>query len=88
MKSKHIAAETEKDTVLQRVIKNLNEGWLRGDCQQYYNIRAELSVVNSLLLRKNRIVIPQSLRPEMLKRLHEGHLGMEKCKRRARMAVY
>lgn len=24
----------------------------------------------------------------MLKRLHEGHLGMEKCKRRARTAVY
>ena len=88
MKSKQIAAETQKDTVLQRVIKNLNEGWSRGDCQQYYNIRAELSVVNGLLLRKNRIVIPQSLRPEMLKRLHEGHLGMEKCKRRARMAVY
>ena len=88
MKSKQIAAETEKDTVLQRVIKNLNEGWSRGDCQQYYNIRAELSVVNGLLLRKNRIVIPQSLRSEMLKRLHEGHLGMEKCKRRARTAVY
>ncbi|KAF7643185.1 hypothetical protein LDENG_00243930, partial [Lucifuga dentata] len=58
------------------------------DCQQYYNIRAELNVVNGLLLRENRIVIPQLLRPEMLKRLHEGHLSMEKCKRRARTAVY
>ena len=45
MKSKQIAAETEKDTSLQRVIKNLNEGWPRGDFQQYYNIRVELSVV-------------------------------------------
>ncbi len=24
----------------------------------------------------------------MLKRLHEGHLGTEKCKRRARTAIY
>lgn len=87
-KSKQIAAETEKDPILQRVMKNLKEKWPRGDCQQYYNIRSELSVINGLLHRKNQIVIPQSLRKEMLKRLHEGHLGMEKCKRRARTAVY
>ena len=87
-KSQQIAAETEKDPILQRVMKNLKESWPRGDCQQFYNIRAELSVVNGLLLRKNRIVIPQSLRKEMLKRLHEGHLGIEKCKRRARTSIY
>ena len=88
MKSRLIAEETKKDVVLQRVIKLMNEGWSRGECKQYYNIRGELSFVNGLLLRKNRIVIPQSLRADMLKRLHEGHLGMEKCKRRARTAVY
>ncbi|KAI7814577.1 hypothetical protein IRJ41_021834 [Triplophysa rosa] len=87
-KSKQIAAETEKDKDLQMVIKHLNEGWPRGTCSQYYNIRTELSVVKGLLLRQNRIVIPQSLRPDMMRRLHEGHLGAEKCKRRARIAVY
>ena len=87
-KSKQIVAETEKDPVLQRVMKNLKENWPRGECPSYYNVRAELSVINGLLLRKNRIVIPQSLRKEMLKRLHEGHLGMEKCKRRARTSMY
>lgn len=30
-KSKQLAAETEKDTGLQRVIKNQNEGWPRGE---------------------------------------------------------
>lgn len=88
MKSKQIAAETEKDGYLQKVIKHMKEGWRKGECQQYFNIRAELSLVNGLLLRNNRVVIPQSLRPEMLQRLHEGHLGIEKCKRRARTAVY
>lgn len=47
-----------------------------------------MSVVEGLLLRQNRIVIPQALRKEMLRRLHEGHLGAEKCKRRARTAIY
>ena len=87
-KSRQTAAATKQDACLQRVIKHLNDGWPRSECRQFYNIRGELSIVNGLLLRKNRIIIPQSLRPEMLKRLHEGHLGMEKCKRRARTAVY
>ncbi|XP_054864601.1 uncharacterized protein K02A2.6-like [Amphiprion ocellaris] len=88
MKSKQIAAETQKDTYLQRVMALLHGKWPRGECQPYYNIRAELSVVNGLLLRQNRVVIPNSLREDMLKRLHEGHLGIEKCKRRARTAVF
>lgn len=87
-KSHQIKAETQKDSSLQRVITLLNGKWPRGECKTYYNIRAELSVVNGLLLRQNRVVIPHSLRGDILKRLHEGHLGIEKCKRRARTAVY
>uniref|UniRef100_A0AAR2KRY5 Gypsy retrotransposon integrase-like protein 1 n=1 Tax=Pygocentrus nattereri TaxID=42514 RepID=A0AAR2KRY5_PYGNA len=88
MKSKWIAVETAKDKVLQQVIKYMNTGWPKGLCQQFYHIQAELSVVNGLLLRKSRIVIPQSLRQDMLKRIHKGHLGTEKCKRRTRTAIY
>uniref|UniRef100_A0A669DK63 Gypsy retrotransposon integrase-like protein 1 n=1 Tax=Oreochromis niloticus TaxID=8128 RepID=A0A669DK63_ORENI len=87
-KSHQIKAETQKDSSLQRVITLLNGKWPRGECKTYYNIRAELSVVNGLLLRQNRVVIPHSLRGDILKRLHERHLGIEKCKRRARTAVY
>ncbi|RXN33948.1 Retrotransposable element Tf2 type 1 [Labeo rohita] len=87
-KLKHIAVETEKDRCLQQVVTHLKNGWPRGECAQYYNIRTELSMVKGILLRQNRIVIPQSLRQEMLKRLHEGHLGAEKCKRRARTVIY
>lgn len=42
----------------------------------------------ALLLRGNRIVIPHSLRQVILQRIHEGQLGIEKCKRRARDTVY
>lgn len=67
----------------------MDDGWPKHDCQLYYNIRAELSVENGLLLRKDRIAIfmSASLGPEIIQ-LHEGHLGMEKCKRRARTSVY
>ncbi|KAL0152959.1 hypothetical protein M9458_051737 [Cirrhinus mrigala] len=43
-KLKQIAVETEKDRCLQQVVTHLNDGWPRGECAQYYNIRTELSV--------------------------------------------
>ena len=34
------------------------------------------------------MIVPEQLRPEMLKRIHESHLGIEKSKRRARDILY
>ena len=34
------------------------------------------------------IVIPNKLQPEILTRIHTGHNGIEKCKRRARQSVF
>ena len=45
----------------------------------YWQIQDELSVVHGLLLKAERIVIPTSLRLEMLDRIHEGHQGVTKC---------
>ncbi|XP_061129807.1 uncharacterized protein K02A2.6-like [Syngnathus typhle] len=83
-----IVQETAKDPLLQKVSHHLQNGWSRGVCPGFYPVRADLCVADGLLLRQNRIVIPQSMRQDMLQRIHEGHLGVEKCKRRAREAVY
>lgn len=80
--------ETAKDAELQRVIVLLQQGWIKGKCPQYFPTRAELCLCNGMLMRKKRIVIPVSMRQDMLRRIHEGHLGIEKCKRRARQAAY
>lgn len=66
-------------------MRNMDEGWPGGLCPQFYHVRGELSAVNSLILKTGRIVIPHALRRDML---HEGHLGIEKCKRRARESVF
>ena len=34
------------------------------------------------------LVVPASLRPDMLQVIHEGHLGRDKCKTRARVSLY
>lgn len=41
-----------------------------------------------MIFNGERIVVPQSLRAEMLELIHESHLGMQKCKSRAREVLY
>jgi len=54
----------------------------------YYPITSELTVVNGLLMRGNRTVIPLALRVEILNKLHTGHQGITKCRERARQSVW
>ena len=50
--------------------------------------REELTIEDGLILKGERIVIPPTLRPEILDTLHKGHLGQEKCLLRARTTVF
>ena len=45
-------------------------------------------MVDGVLLKGQRIVIQTKMRPEMRSLVHEGHLCIEKCKRRAREVMY
>lgn len=87
-KSKQIAEETKKDAELQAVIDNMYTGWLTSSSPRFQDIRGDLCVVDGILLKQNRIVIPQSLTQDILHRIHEGHPGVVKCKRRARETVF
>ncbi|XP_015748886.1 PREDICTED: uncharacterized protein K02A2.6-like [Acropora digitifera] len=54
----------------------------------YWESRAHLAVVDDLLLYDERIVIPQVFRLDILDCIHRGHLGISKCRARARMSVW
>ena len=47
-----------------------------------------MSVCDDLLLRQDRLIVPSPHREEMLSQIHGSHLGIEKCKRRARDLLY
>lgn len=45
-------------------------------------------MVDDIVMKGSKLVIPSSLRKLMLQKIHEGHLGEVKCKRRAREVMY
>lgn len=56
--------------------------------KQYWRERAFLTVLDGLLLRGTRLVIPSAMRNSILEKLHEGHQGVAKCRERARETVW
>ena len=81
------------DAVIQQVKKYVLDGWPpvlphKPVLQPYWEQRQHLTVENDLLLYNTRLVVPQSLQLATLDALHEGHLGMTKCKGRAMNIVW
>ena len=54
----------------------------------YWSTRDELSAYDGIVYKGQRIVVPPSMRPNMLLQIHESHLGIVKCKQRAREALF
>ncbi len=47
-----------------------------------------LSVIDGVVMKGSRIVIPKCMRPAMLDSIHAGHMGLEKCLKRAGDLMY
>lgn len=56
--------------------------------RDYWTYRDELAVSDGIVYRGMRIVVPPSIRSDMLKQVHESHLGINKCKQRARETLF
>lgn len=54
----------------------------------YYSERGLLSVTDGILTYADRVVIPKSMRREVLERIHEGHQGIVKCRERVKTSVW
>ena len=84
-----IRDETSKDEKLCHLKDVVYHGWpeLFQDCphdlKDYWNYREDLSLENGLVLKGHRLIVPESLRTQMLSLVHQGHMGTEKCVLRA-----
>ena len=83
--------DDDKLVILKHIIQ---QGWLKAikevptKVQKYWTFHEELTIEDGLVLKGRRIIIPDKKREEILKIIHEGHLGLNKCKMRAKETVY
>ena len=63
--------------------------WVKSDpLKPYYQIRNELSLKDSVVLKGNKLVIPFTLQKRLLKLAHESHSGVVKTKQLLRENVW
>ena len=73
-----IAKETQKDPVLQNLLLSLKKD----------HRNPEFNIHKGIIFRNNRVYVPSSLHPSVLRELHSTHTGIEKMKMLARRHVY
>ena len=72
----------------------IQQGWPKTikevpqEIQKYWTFHEELTIEDGLILKGTRIVIPDEKREEILKQIHEGHLGLNKCQMCTKETVY
>lgn len=54
----------------------------------YYKVKHDLSLYEDVLLYRNRVIVPETLRKHVMDMLHEGHKGTVAMKAEARSTVY
>lgn len=85
---------TSDDPVMQQLRSTIRNGWPKSikaapsSVRPYWNVRDELHEADGLLLKTHSIIVPSALRPQMLALIHEGHLGIDKCRARARQVMF
>ena len=85
---------SQADDILAILKYTIQKGWsstikeLPSEIQPYWTFREELTIEDGLILKGTRIVVPSAKQAEILKLIHEDHLGLTKCKLRAKETVY
>ncbi|KAJ8398705.1 hypothetical protein AAFF_G00419020 [Aldrovandia affinis] len=89
-----IRRHTDRDECLQALKNTVLVGWpdVKEEApliaREYSPFRDEISVQNGVLFQGQKVIIPKSLRPEMLTRIHSSHIGGEACYRHAQETLY
>ena len=54
----------------------------------YWNFRDEISVYDGVLYRSHQVIVPATLRDEMLQKIHKAHQGADSSMRRTRESLF
>ena len=83
-----------EDRILATLGDIIIQGWptdkqeLPTEIKQYWPYRDELVAHNGIIYRGTRVVIPTSMRQEMLQKIHVAHKGTDGCLKMAKDTIY
>ena len=91
-----IRQHTTKDQTMHLLIQHINKGFpesstkLPDSIKAYFSFRDELRICNGIILKgHNRIIVPESLRPQAINILHnKAHLDLNKTLEQAHTFMY
>ena len=93
-KLQDIHHQTLLDPQLVKLARVVQNGWGEscGELDAVLHVflihRFNMDIANGIIMNGSRIVIPKSLQQEYLQCLHMGHLGISKCRARAKTTVF
>ncbi|CAI6364864.1 unnamed protein product [Macrosiphum euphorbiae] len=89
-----IKNETLNDSILQKIKNICKSGWplnkslLENSLKPFWTFRDEIHVIDDLVFKGNCLVVPTKLRSDMLKLIHEGHMGIERCRNQIKDVLF
>ena len=93
-KQEEFKKHTKGDPTLRDLTHTVLKGWPESKtntllgARPFWNYRDEITYHHGILFKDGQVIVPASMRREMLRLIHSSHLGVEKCKRRARDVVF
>jgi hypothetical protein len=91
----HVIKEnTKKDEDMKVLGKLIMNGWpsklmdVPKEVKSYHSFRDEIAILDGILYKGSRIIIPEACRPFVLEKLHVSHQGTAANLRRARGVVF
>ncbi|KAK7108980.1 hypothetical protein V1264_013102 [Littorina saxatilis] len=93
-RTSRIRAATEDNATCRQLTSTIVTGWpdtlqeVPPAIRTFWHFRDELAIEDGLILKGQRLLIPESQREDIMEQLHYGHQGIEKTRLRARESVF
>lgn len=88
-----LVEQQNQDSVCRKLRQYSARGWpsrqdVSVQLKGFWDYKDQIAVEDGVLVCGSRVVVPENCQSVIWKCIHEGHLGMDKCKARARQFVW
>lgn len=84
----------DEDETLQTIKFYVLNDWpkhksaVRSDIKKFWHVKDDIYLHKDILFYKKRIIVPESLKAELLNIIHQSHQGVVSCKKQAQETIY